>query len=161
MSVPTALFYYRFQKATKSCRQCIHITNTSRDNCFGARSAFAWDFIASQEKRESIQKINCRHDALPYEIRIRRGPFWVRAVAHYYCSYVKKSPSVGRSIAVGCGRVAVGLRSVGGALPCEALEGRGLRVYTERHSRRLQLLRYELVDLLCERGQTIENVGII
>ena len=35
------------------------------------------------------------------------------------------------------------------ALPCEALEGGRLRVDAERHARRLQLFRYELVDFLC------------
>lgn len=55
----------------------------------------------------------------------------------------KKSPSVGwlRLVAVVCG---------GGALPCEALERRGLRIDAQGHTRRLKLLRYELVDLLCE-----------
>lgn len=39
------------------------------------------------------------------------------------------------------------------ALPCEALERRRLWVDAQRHARRLQLLRYKLVDLLCEHDQ--------
>lgn len=47
-----------------------------------------------------------------------------------------------RLVAVGCGWLVVG------ALPCEALERSRLGVDAQWYARRLQLLRYELVDLL-------------
>lgn len=55
-------------------------------------------------------------------------------------------------VSVGCGWL------LGGALPCEALERRRLRVDAERHPRRGQLLRYELMDLLC--GSDVAELGL-
>lgn len=63
-------------------------------------------------------------------------------------------------MAVGGWRLVVGCGC--GALPCEALERRGLRVDAERHAGRLQLLRYEFVDLLCEfTSGIVEMVKIV
>lgn len=52
---------------------------------------------------------------------------------------------------------------VGGALPCEALERRGLRVDAERDPRRLQLFCYELVYLLFDlvHGGELALPGVV
>lgn len=44
-------------------------------------------------------------------------------------------------------------------LPCKALERRGLRIYAERHARRVQLFRYKFVHFLWNRQR--RNVGWI
>lgn len=41
------------------------------------------------------------------------------------------------------------------SLPCEALERRGLRIYAERHARRVQLFRYKFVHFLWNRQRRI------